>query len=74
MSIPNNFTSELHEFCYMNNNLQIAQGHIGGRSCQQTRLDSGKLKVALLKISGMTKVGLISGSFQFGSNLKKIGD
>jgi hypothetical protein len=32
------------------------------------------LKVALLKISGMTKVGLISGSFQFGSNLKKIGD
>ena len=63
MSIPNNFTSELHEFCYMNNNLQIAQGHIGGRSCQQSRLDSGNLKVALLKISGITKGGLISGSF-----------
>ena len=63
MSIPNNFTFELHEFCYMNNNLQIAQGHIGGRSCQQSRLDSGNLKVALLKISGITKGGLISGSF-----------
>ena len=63
MSIPNNFTSELHEFCYMNNNLQIALGRIGGRSCQQSRLDSGNLKVALLKISGITKGGLISGSF-----------
>ena len=71
MSIPNNFTFELHEFCYMNNNLQIAQGHIGGRSCQQSRLDSGNLKVALLKNSGITKGDLIPGCFSIWFKSKK---